>query len=284
MTEPVWLSIVIPTCNRPQMLGVCLDALTVCLAQISSRGVEILVSDDSADDLTRDLLAAHYTWVTWIRGPRRGPAANRNTAVAASRGSWIIFTDDDCIPDSRWLAAFFKAMGGATGCSVLEGKTVADRERRRLDEEAPVNLSGGYLWSCNMAMTRDVFRRVGGFCETFPHAAMEDVDMRLRVLACGELFSFVPDAVVCHPYRPSKGLRFALKSGASYLQLVDRHPHLLGQSRWASFGLNLARRAWAVGRDVLRYRFRGGSFALGTFVVGTYFDVIARMRTAANPD
>ena len=49
-------------------------------------------------------LAQQYPWVSWGRGPRRGPAANRNAGALRARGEWLAFTDDDCVPDPNWLA------------------------------------------------------------------------------------------------------------------------------------------------------------------------------------
>src|SRR5262249_26905862 len=151
------------------------------------------------------LVAERYGWARWNKGPCRGPAANRNSGVQASTGRWIFFLDDDCIPDPMWLRAYFDAIARSPECRVFEGKTVADRERRRMDDESPLNTHGGYLWSCNMAIDREVFARFGGFCESFPYAAMEDVDLRLRLEADRERFEFVDGAEVCHPYRQAKG-------------------------------------------------------------------------------
>ena len=281
MSASVEFSVVIPTCNRPEMLAACLDAVHACMAEIPDVGVEVIVSDDSAADQTRTMVASRYAWVQWVQGPRRGPAANRNAGVAVAQGSWIIFTDDDCLPRPNWLSAYVCAIREDPAQNVFEGKTVADRERHRLDEESPLNLYGGFLWSCNMALTRSLFLRLDGFCESFPYPAMEDVDLRLRLLACGERLAFVADSVICHPYRPAKGLKFVARAGASYLQLVRRHPHLLGQAPWRTLGMNLARRVAGLTKDAARCRFRGVTYAIGSLSVSTYFDVIARLRANA---
>lgn len=271
-------SVVIPTCNRPELLNDCLARVEQAIGAAGGSRIEVIVSDDSADTLTHDMLASNYPWARWIRGPRRGPAANRNTGVAAAAGEWIIFTDDDCLPEPLWLRAYLDALGANPACNVFEGKTVADRERRRLDEESPVNETGGYLWSCNMAIRRELFDGMSGFCESFPYAAMEDVDLRLRLLAQGERFPFVPEAVVCHPLRPSKGVRFAVKAGRSYLHLVQRHPTLLGERPWLGFVLNSARRCKQLMRDTVRCRGRGLIHATGTLAVGLYFEWLSRMH------
>jgi GT2 family glycosyltransferase len=198
-------SVVIPTCNRPEMLKDCLELVARAVTAAGAR-IEVIVTDDSADSRSHELLLANYPWARWVRGPRRGPAANRNAGAAAAAGAWIIFTDDDCLADPRWLRAYLDALDANPTSNVFEGKTVADRELRRLDEESPLNETGGYLWSCNMAIRRELFDRLGGFCESFPYATMEDVDLRLRLQEQGETFPFVPDAVIATPFGPPRAL------------------------------------------------------------------------------
>ncbi|HTB66229.1 MAG TPA: glycosyltransferase family A protein [Steroidobacteraceae bacterium] len=280
--DSVCVSVVIPTCNRPDLLERCLRALAVAIEALGSAGrIEVVITDDSADDATERMLASRHPWARWVRGPRRGPAANRNSGVAASRGEWVFFLDDDCIPDPLWLNAYFEAFEKHPDCNVFEGKTIADRDIRRLDEDSPVNAQGGYLWSCNMVIRRTLFDQLGGFCEGFPYAAMEDVDMRLRLEAKAERYPFVPAATVCHPYRTSKGVSFVIKSGKSYLRLIERHPKLLGKTPWFSLLLNVSRRGRLLLRDAVQCRFRGFGFALTSFVISAGFEALARFRHMA---
>jgi len=276
-TEGVFASLIVPTCNRPELLRKCLDAVAAACA---AHAIEVVVTDDSSDGATERLVAQNYRWARWVKGPRKGPAANRNLGSRASSGRWLFFTDDDCIAEGGWLAAFIESIRRAPDCRVFEGKTVADRERRRLDEEAPVNLAGGYLWSCNMAIRRDLFDELGGFCESFPYAAMEDVDLRMRLQARGERFAFVETAVVCHPYRAAKGIKFTVRIGASYLHLAERHPQMLGSALWRTMMLTVLRRTWALAKDAVHYRFRGFCYAAAWVSVGCYFDAVARLRAA----
>ena len=271
------VSVVIPTCNRPDLLRVCLQALNHARASLD---FEVIVSDDGADDASQRMIGSEFAWVRWVAGPRRGPAANRNTGVAASTRAWVFFTDDDCIPAPEWISAFEAGRRRLPACRVFEGRTIADRPRRRIDEESPVNPNGGHLWSCNMAIERTQFDALGGFCESFPYAAMEDSDLRLRLQAAGARIEFLRDAVVVHPYRRTKGIPFAIKSGSAYLHLISRHPHLLGRAPWRTLVLNVGRRLFLFAKDAIRYRFRG--FVTGTAMtfIAAYFEAVARIRFA----
>jgi GT2 family glycosyltransferase len=176
------------------------------------------------------------------------------------------------------LQAYAEAIQAGPPCDAFEGSTVADRERMRLDEEAPLNSEGGYLWSCNMAIRRSTFESLGGFCESFPYATMEDADLRLRLVASGHRFAFVRSAVVCHPYRAAKSFGFLVKSGRSYLHLIERHPHLLLSTGLRACFVMLARRSRLLLRDARQCRFRGFGYALGSLLIGVYFETRARLR------
>jgi GT2 family glycosyltransferase len=84
---------------------------------------------------------------------------------------------------------------------VYEGRTTCDGGFGSPLYHAPVNETGGRLWSCNFMVSAGVFARVGGFDEGFPFPHMEDQDLRLRLAAAGERTTFVPAAVVNHPPR-----------------------------------------------------------------------------------
>lgn len=185
-------SVVIPTCGRPEMLARCLRELTATNA-------EIIVSDDSGDERTRDLLAREFPKARWLQGPRRGPAANRNRGAHSATGEWIAFVDDDCEPQAGWLEGLAQESGNA---DVIEGRVVAPGAKDSPFEEHVENLHGGVLWSCNLAVRRDVFERLGGFDEGFLEAGGEDMEFASRVARANLHVKFVPEALVHHPPRP----------------------------------------------------------------------------------
>jgi GT2 family glycosyltransferase len=196
---PAMISVVIPTCGRPDLLACCLDRLAPGVQTLPAERYEVVVTDDGKSTV-QQFLAEKYPWVSWGAGPRRGPAANRNAGARRARGAWIAFADDDCLPDRAWLAAF--ATASHDGCNVYEGKTTCEAGIHSPMDHSPVNLTGGCLWSCNMLIGRATFESLGGFDEGFPYPYMEDSDLRERLVNAGYSFEFVPAAVVDHPPRP----------------------------------------------------------------------------------
>ena len=193
------ISVVIPTCHRDESLARCLDCLDSTAQTFAPEEFEVIVTDDAKDGATAPMLAARYPWAQWIAGPRRGPAANRNHGAKHASGEFIAFTDDDCLPEPKWLESFAKAV--IPEISVYEGRTTCVAGADPLWDEVPVNMSGGCLWSCNMMIRKKLFDEIGGFDENYPHSAYEDVDLRERLLAVGHEMKFVADAVVDHPPR-----------------------------------------------------------------------------------
>lgn len=101
------VSVIVPTRNRRELLPI-----TLCSA-LRQRGVdlEILIIDDGSDDDTAavsDALADDRLRVIRLDKPS-GVSAARNHGVAAARGEWLAFLDDDDLwaPDKlvRQLAA-----------------------------------------------------------------------------------------------------------------------------------------------------------------------------------
>jgi GT2 family glycosyltransferase len=124
---------------------------------------------------------------------------------------------------------------------LLEGRTSASGTRTRIDEECPINETGGFLWSCNFAIRRTVFLALGGFNEDFPAPAMEDVELNLRANKAGLTRAFVPDAVVLHPWRIRKGRSFVESYSKSVAKFVRLHPEMAARFSLPHQLHNLAR-------------------------------------------
>jgi GT2 family glycosyltransferase len=233
--SPVFATVVIPTCQRPEMLAACLERLAPSVQTTMPEPFEVVVSDDGSTASARETVN-RFPFAVWRQGPRRGPAANRNNGARGARGRWLLFTDDDCLPDPDWVGAFFRAAGRSPSVSVFEGRTYADRPRRTLEETAPVNETGGMLWSCNLALQREAFEALGGFQERFPYATVEDMEFRLRIDKAHLATEFVAAASVCHPWRPVPRTWTASNRFCESFQiLLDLHPDQLEVYRPGTF-------------------------------------------------
>lgn len=210
------LSVIVPTCHRNDLLARCLDRLAPGAQSLPASEYEVVVTDDGSKSSAEELVRSRYPWAHWAAGPRRGPGANRNAGARRGTGEWLVFTDDDCLPSPGWLEGFARSV--RLGVPIYEGRTTCEAGVASPLEHAPVNETGGWLWSCNMMVRCDVYQSLGGFDEEFPHPHMEDVDFRERAVGAGHEFVFVPEAVVDHPPRLMKtGAAIAKTHESEYL-------------------------------------------------------------------
>jgi GT2 family glycosyltransferase len=217
-------SIIIPTCNRNDLLAKCLDCLAPGAQTLPIDYYEVIVTDDSSQITAEAMIQKNYPWVKWVPGPCKGPAANRNNGAKYAQGEWLIFTDDDCLPECNWLAAYSEITIREPSVYVFEGQTYTDRPKQSLAEVAPINETGGYLWSCNFAIQKHLFQSIGGFDERFPYAAMEDVELNLRLKKLGYIPYFVKSASVCHPWRLISNVDKFRKHQKSIFIYLSLHP------------------------------------------------------------
>ena len=86
------VSVIIPTHRRPNQVR---EAVLSALAQ-TWQHVEVIVVADGPDPLTREALLLPNSRLRYLElESNQGPAAARNAGVAASRGEWLAFLDDD---------------------------------------------------------------------------------------------------------------------------------------------------------------------------------------------
>lgn len=213
------VAVVIPTRNRLEPLKCCLRQLIPYLKQHPE--CMVIVSDDGDAARTKAELGTEFDVVRVIQGPQRGPAANRNWGAANSEGELLIFLDDDCRPEPNLVAAYQRAATSNPECSVFEGRITAEGIETGFADTVPSNETGGYLWSCNFAIRRELFTSIGRFDERYPFAAMEDVDLRFRIAGKSSI-QFISEARVYHAVERRagwRGLKHHTLSNLLYLHL-----------------------------------------------------------------
>lgn len=116
---PDRISIVIPTRDRASLLG---QALRAARRQ-TWRDSEIIVVDEASTDDTTAMLEHDFPDVKVIHhAEARGPAAARNAGVAAARGDWVFFWDDDDLMHPGHLEALVEAQRAAPADALVSGR------------------------------------------------------------------------------------------------------------------------------------------------------------------
>lgn len=223
-------SIIIPTCNRNELLIKCLEALRPTIQKIPIEEYEVIVSDDSASNIAKELIDSNYSWIKWVEGPKKGPAANRNKGAKMAKADWLIFLDDDVIPDSTLLFSYKSGVFQHHEVLVLEGKTYSEKRSKQWDEAAPINLTGGNLWSCNFGIKKQYFFFIGMFDENFLYPNLEDNDLKFRIDSDGKRIPFIESASVFHPYRKVASARKLSRYHESWLYYNKKNKNIKGLS------------------------------------------------------
>jgi GT2 family glycosyltransferase len=194
------ISVIVPTCHRNDRLAICLERLKPGQQTLSSSEYEVIVSDDGSVSNAEELVRTCFSFARWSAGPKCGPAANRNHGARLVTGDWLVFVDDDCVPDANFLLEIQK-MAALGRCEIIEGKTLCTGRTEHPLEEQIENLNGGVFWSCNLAVSLEFFQSIGGFDEDFVAPAAEDMEFGDRALKHGARVMFASNAVVSHPAR-----------------------------------------------------------------------------------
>ncbi len=232
---PPEISVVVATHNRSRRLERLLTGLRA--QSLDADRFEVVVVDDGSADDTADVLAragAEWPAMTVItRARAAGPATAREEGWRAATGGVIAFTDDDCVPDPRWLEQGLTAIGENSG-TFVQGRTEPDPTE--LDEMGPFSRTievaalHPAFNTCNIFYPRALLEQVGGFDdEAFDGApGGEDCDLAWRAIATGARPVFEPDALVHHAVDrvgPLGMLRVAARWTTPMLAYA-RHPEL----------------------------------------------------------
>jgi glycosyltransferase involved in cell wall biosynthesis len=185
------VSVILPTKDRPAFLARALDSL----ATQTFTDFEVQVVNDGGEDITPVLepFRARGLRITAHRHPvSRGQAASRNTGIAAARGTWIAYLDDDDLyhPDHLQVLVETLTRTGAQVAYTDSERVVEeevsgrweersrelamshpfDREHFLRDNLTPVN---------NVMHARACWEAVGPHDETLP--VLEDWDYWIRL-------------------------------------------------------------------------------------------------------
>jgi glycosyltransferase involved in cell wall biosynthesis len=254
---PPAVSVVIATRNRSAYW----DELMAALAtqDLGARQFEVVIVDDaSSDDTWATLKAAlpkgPLSVLALRLGTRAGQGQARNVGIAAARGDIVAFTDDDCVPDPRWLSVltepFFRP-----GSTIVQGRTIPwEHDRAQGGPWARTVWVLGETWlfeTCNIAYRRRDLVEVGGFpgaggspATADGKAVGEDAILGWRVVEAGASLRFNPEALVYHRNEPTSYVQWlrAHAGRAVFPDLVRRSP-FGRRALW--HGLFLARRSAA---------------------------------------
>ncbi|MBD9372354.1 glycosyltransferase family 2 protein [Rhizobium sp. ARZ01] len=254
--EPL-ASFIVCTRNRAEALETCIRSIEIaCLSHATVTSELVVVDNGSTDDTAERLIriaATSSLAITLITEPRPGLAAARNAGLERSRGRILVFVDDDCAVDCRYLQDLerhyttgerYIIRGGRVELgSPLDFPFTIKRSKRR-ERFTPDVHPGGFILGCNMTMHREIALQIGHFDERLgagsPLKSAEDTDYLVRAFQLGIPIEYVPDMTVLHYHGRNtreaiEALHrdYSLGNGALCLKHVLKAPWLIRHFCWS---------------------------------------------------
>ena len=209
-------SIVIPVYNQFEHTLTCLRAIA---AHPPQAAIEIIVVDDGSADETEACLQQ----VTGLRYHRRGEnggfIAACNEGAALAHGEYLVFLNNDTVPQPGWLDALIATFDEHPGTGLVGAQLLYPDGR--LQEAGGIVFAEGSGWNygrfdapgdpryasvreadyCSgaaIAIPQKLFEASGGFDQRYAPAYYEDTDLAFSVRAAGLKVLYQPQSRVVH--------------------------------------------------------------------------------------
>lgn len=213
-------SIIIPVYNRPAQIIECLSSL---LEQTTAADEIVVVNDGSTDNTLsalEEFKSKHREINLQILSNEKnlGITKSKNRGIAIACGDYLLFTDSDCLADSKWVENISNELDSVEVTSGL----VLDPAPRNLSERAFFGgsmigqhpLQKRLVVENNCAFRKEVLRK-NKFDEALNYGG-EGNELAWRLEKNGHSFSFAKNALIHHrhPLDLKELLKIAIKTGA----------------------------------------------------------------------
>ena len=201
----VQFTIIIPTYNREKQIISLLSSINT-LSENTPPFEVIVVDDGSLPSLKIQKNKYNYS-LTILSQENSGPARARNRGAEAAQGEFLIFIDDDCLPDTDWLTNYEEfcsenpalLLGGHI-LNGLEGNPYSHATQMLVDflleSYSPQEHLGGFFPTSNMLVPRSMFLALKGFNPALYFG--EDREFCYRWFLKGLNFAHVKGAKISH--------------------------------------------------------------------------------------
>jgi glycosyltransferase involved in cell wall biosynthesis len=239
MTE-IKVSVVLGTYNQKETLKIVLNAYN---NQTVSKGLfEVIVIDSSSPDGSHDMMQGLKPSFNLnpIKRENKGKTAARNFGVSQAKGSIILITDADMIPDPTLIETHINAHSEVTIDTCFEGVTnnmnilewpTSEKNLYPYIRESlkPLQKLGWwYFLTGNISFPKTLFDSESGFSEKFKGYGWEDLELGYRLFKKKVPLRFLPAAKNYHYHvvTQQEEIERNVKKGESAQDFLKMHPEL----------------------------------------------------------
>ncbi len=217
------VSIIIPTFNNPKELGNCLSAIK---ANTNYDNYEVILIDNNTFDKKALRIMSESGHRVIKYSYKFNFSKMNNLASREAQGDFLLFLNNDTVPQANWLAPmlaeFQKADTGIVGSKLLYSDNTIQhagmefdknlltffhpycRLSSRLKEANFVREVPAVTGACLM-IKKSLFEKIGGFDEEY-WIESQDVDLCFKVRQLGFKIIFTPLSVLYHDEGATRGL------------------------------------------------------------------------------
>ncbi len=211
-------SIIIPTCNRAEILK---KSLTYLLKMNAIETCEIIIVDDGSNDHTGDIVHSYKKQavvpISYIRQENQGPGIARNTGLDHAKYDTVLFIDDDVYPNKdlviqhqQFLKKGYDVSQGILlwHPSIENDRLVQFMEQRGMQFSYDINKESKqinylHIYTANLAVKKEDIVECGGFDQNLSEKryAFEDTAIAYRLYKKGRRMGLNKKAIALH-YHP----------------------------------------------------------------------------------
>lgn len=227
-TENIKLSIIILNYNTKELLEGCLKSIKEHMNEVP---MEVIVSDNSSDDGSPEMIKKKFPWVKLLEGPNDGFSKGNNRARPYAKGEMILFLNPDTLVHKGVFAKTVKYLDehpkvGAVTCKLILPDGSMDKDVRRKFPTPRISFNKLVLGKTREYYYEDIpdtvtheveaiqgafflsykklLDKVGWFDERYFFDG-EDVDLCYQIHKLGYTLVYYPDVYITHLKGVTKG-------------------------------------------------------------------------------
>lgn len=206
------------------------DTLAGLELQKKPAPTEIIVVDASEPSLLADIRAKYpdvhwYQFVSKISGKTTIPE-QRNFGIQQANGGIIVFIDANCIPSENWLVKLTAPLLDGSESITAGSVYSADPKSLNFYTNATKGNYIGLTGSANLAFKKEVWKKVGGFDESFLFSS--DNDFLWRCVDLGYMIRNIHGASITHDWGSFRDeVKRSINYGIGRSRLFKKHPRRL---------------------------------------------------------
>ncbi len=210
----ITVSIVIPVFNQREITKACWQAIQLA----GGPSFEVIIVDNNSTDGAGDM-ALDFPGAIVIKNSTNEGYLGVNRGAAVARGRYMVFLNNDTVPQPGWLKELVATAERTPGVGVVGAKLISTGGQ--ILEAGGMVWRDGTAWACGrgdnserplfnyqrevdycsgacLLVPTEVFRRLGGFDQRYRPGYYEDVDLGFAVRRHGLRVLYQPRAVVVH--------------------------------------------------------------------------------------